>query len=101
MMELVPIRVQGVPGTRASFTCSYKGHERLNIEFKLITLEEEPVGARVKREEEDPGYSWLATRQWTMEVGKKPGVVECSLVDGMGRRVGSLQALVTPGVGEE
>ena len=37
-MELVPIRVHAAAGSRATFTCSYRGHERLAIEFQVLGL---------------------------------------------------------------
>ena len=104
-MELVPIRVHAAPGSRATFTCSLRGHERLAIEFEVLGLgnrtgeEVARTGeevARVRRAEGGGQYSWHATRQWSLEV-EGQALVVCSLMDTAGRSLGRLQALVTSG----
>ena len=108
-MELVPICVHAAAGSRATFLCSYRGHERLAIEFQVLGLgnrtgeevartgeEVARVGEGVARVRREGQYSWHATRQWSLAVSGQALVV-CSLRDTEGRSLGRLAALVTSG----
>ena len=102
MMELVPLRVHECPGTRTTFSCSYRSNERLQIEFEALSTLNTAQHNRMfsKREilaDLVSRYSWGATRQWTLLVQPHHKLVNCNLRNAKGFLVGQLTAVIETG----
>lgn len=98
-MELVPLRVQEPPGTRITFSCSYRSNERLSIEFAVLKRElpTRVVSRRDLLPDYVTRYSWGATRRWTVVLEQQHRMVACTLSNDRGLVVGQLTAVVNTG----
>ena len=99
MMELVPLRVYEPPGTRTTFSCSYRSNERLSIEFEALkTLETARVfSKRSVMADYLSRYSWGANRKWTLVLEPDHRMVACNLRNSRGFIVGQLTAVIDTG----
>ena len=106
MMELVPLRVAAPPGTRTTFSCSYRSNERLSIEFEALNARDTaslrvfskrsvmPVAAERGGRQQ---YSWGANRRWTLVLEARHRMVACNLRNARGLVVGQLTAVIETG----
>ena len=106
MMELVPLRVLDPPGSRTTFSCSYRSNERLTIEFEALTLLAETEERAIsKREVMAEGvaaaaagrYSWGANRKWSRVLAEDDRMVVCRLKNSFGLLVGQLYSVIGSG----
>ena len=99
VMELRPARVclAPGPGTRVTFTCSYRSSQRLDIQFD--TSYDYTPRTRVLDGVRDvtARHNWGATRMWTRELGPDVRMVTCRLTNRAGVTVGQLHARVYSG----
>ena len=103
VMELTPARVclAPGPGTRVTFTCSYRSSQRLDIQFdtshaftpetRVLAHELDTVKDVTSR------HNWGATRRWTRVLGPDVRMVTCRLTNVAGVTVGQLHARVYSG----
>ena len=103
VMELTPARVclAPGPGTRVTFTCSYRSSQWLDIQFdtshaftpetRVLAHELDTVKDVTSR------HNWGATRRWTRVLGPDVRMVTCRLTNVAGVTVGQLHARVYSG----
>ena len=108
MMELVPLRVAAPPGTRTTFSCSYRSNERLSIEFEALNARDTAslrvfskrsvmTAAAAAERSGRQQYSWGANRRWTLVLEARHRMVACNLRNARGLVVGQLTAVIETG----